>query len=152
MRSHLYPFAVAALLLAACNGDPSPKTASVGAAMPYLPLPPNGELVGRVGSPDALQLTFQSSQPITTVADFYRGVFTNAPWHLVSDTKDVAGTIALYAEQNSHPMWIRISPSGRVTRIEVIGAVPEADTSYAARVRLAHDSSNTMVPLRRPPR
>jgi hypothetical protein len=152
MRSHLYPFVLAAVLLAACKGDAPPKTASVGEAMPYLPLPPQGQIVGRAGSADALQLVFQSPAALTTVADFYRGVFTNAPWHLVSDTKDSAGTIALYAEQQSHPMWVRISASGSVTRVEVSGAVPAADTSFAARSRAARDSSNTMVPLHRPPR
>lgn len=152
MRSHIYSIAAATLLLAACKADAPPKTASVVAAMPELPLPPDAKLVGRGGSPDALQLVFQSPATVATVADYYRGVFTSGVWRLVSDTRDSAGVVTLYAEQKSHPMWVRILAAGAVTRVEVTGAVPEADTSYAAKSRRARDSSNTMVPLHRTPR
>ncbi len=150
MRSIPVPPLIVLLALAACKpAAEKAKTPDLGAAMPDLPLPPNAELIGRSGSTDALQLVFQSPVAMDVIADYYRGVFTGGKWQLISDTKQADGGIALYAEQPGHPMWVRMTPAGKVTRIEVSGAVPGADSAFAARAKRAHDSTNTLVPIRR---
>lgn len=139
-----------ALPLAACeHADDQPKVADASKAMPTLPLPPNAEFVSRAGSADALQLVFQSRSGMDAVATYYRGVFSAAGWNLVGDTRDRDSTITLYAEQSGHPMWVRLRPTGASTRVELMGAIPGADSAYARAARAAHDSSNTMRPVHR---
>ncbi|MBA2626644.1 MAG: hypothetical protein H0U85_01385 [Gemmatimonadales bacterium] len=141
---------LALLALAACKDKPaSTDTIDVAKAMPNLPLPPDAQFVSKSGSPDAVQLVFQSRATPALVEDFYRDVFTAEPWRLVGDSKDATGTTVLYAEQNGPPMWVRIAPSGRGARVEIAGADPTADTSFVRRSRGARDSANALRPLKR---
>lgn len=132
------------IALAACDRAEKPKQATVAEAMPNLPLPPNAEFVSRSGSPDALQLVFQSPLSRDAIAGYYRDAFTTGGWSLVSDVTQPDSTVVLYAEQSGRPMWARIRPTGTTTRIELMGAVPGADTAFAARARAAHDTTNTL--------
>jgi hypothetical protein len=124
---------VACLLLAACraesrNSEPTPP--DFAKAFSNLPLPPEPELVSRTGSADALQLTVHSPAGIDQVTEFYRNVFSNAPWRLVSDVKNPDGSRALYAEHNGPPLWVRIWKLGdRGTMVELTGAVIEKDSA-----------------------
>jgi hypothetical protein len=143
-------FGTAGLLaLAACDRADQPKQASVSQTMPNLPLPPNAAFVSRSGSADALQLVFQSATPADMVIAYYRDAFTTGGWNLVSDTKQPDSTVVLYAEQSGHPMWVRIKPTGQSTRVELMGAIPGADSAYARAATAAHDSSNTMKTIKR---
>jgi hypothetical protein len=128
----------------ACKRAEEPKQASLAAAMPNLPLPPKAEFVSRSGSADALQFVFQSTLRRDDVAAYYRNIFSTGDWNLVSDVTQRDSTVALYAENAGHPMWARITPTGTTTRIELMGAVPGADSAYAARARAAHDTTNTL--------
>ena len=132
------------VLLSACERADPPKQATVAEAMPNLPLPPNAEFVSRSGSADALQLVFQSPLTRDVIAGYYRNVFTAGGWNLVSDITEPDSTVVLYAEQAGRPMWARIRPVGTTTRIELMGAVPGADSAFAARARAAHDATNTL--------
>jgi hypothetical protein len=132
------------VVVSACDRAEKPKEATVAEAMPNLPIPPNAEFVSRSGGADALQLVFESSLRRDDVATYYRRIFTGAGWNLVSDVTQPDSTIALYAEQAGHPMWARITPTGTTTRIELMGAVPGADSAFAARARAAHDTTNTL--------
>ena len=138
------------LALPACERAPEkPSSPAVASVMPNLPLPPNGEFVSRSGGNDALQLVFQSPAKADFVTAYYRDAFTTGGWNLVSDTRQPDSTIVLYAEQSGHPMWVRIKPTGTTTRVELMGAIPGADTAYARAAKAAHDSSNTMKTIRR---
>lgn len=135
------------LALGACGGDDQPKQATVNQAMPNLPLPPNAEYVSRSGSADALQLVFQSAATPEFVVGYYRDVFSNGGWNLVSDLRQPDSTQVLYAEQSGRPMWVRIKPTGQTTRIELMGAIPGADSAYARAAKAARDTTNTMRPI-----
>ena len=137
------------LVLAACGGDDQPKQASVSEAMPNIPLPPNAEFISKSGSADALQLVFQSPATADYVLRYYRDAFSAGAWKLVSDTRQPDSTVVLYAEQSGHPMWVRVKPTGQTARVELMGAIPGADSAYARAARAAHDSSNTMKTIRR---
>jgi hypothetical protein len=137
------------LALAACDRADQPKQATVSETMPNLPLPPNAEFVSRSGSADALQLVFQSAATADAVGAYYRDAFTTGGWSLVSDTKQPDSTVVLYAEQSGHPMWVRIKPTGQSARVELMGAIPGADSAYARAAKAAHDSSNTMKTIQR---
>jgi len=144
MRPNHFAVLAGLLALAACERAEKPKEATVAEAMPNLPLPPNAEFVSRSGSADAVQLIFQSSRQRDAIATYYRYAFTNGGWSLVSDVTQPDSTVVLYAEKSGRPMWVRIRPTGTTTRIELMGAVPGADTAFAARARAAHDTTNTL--------
>jgi hypothetical protein len=137
------------LALGACGGDEQPKQASVNQTMPNLPLPPNAEFLSRSGSADALQLVFQSAATPDFVAGYYRNIFSTGGWSLVSDLRQPDSTLVLYAEQSGHPMWVRIKPTGQTSRIELMGAIPGADSAYARAAKAARDTTNTMRPINR---
>jgi len=119
-----------ALFLGACRPDPSHEVASLGKAIPNLPLPPQAEVVSRAGSPNALQITFRSALAPDAILAYYRSILTQGGWSLESDTPDAAGASALYALNNGHPLWVRIrrNPGAPGSIVEVAGAVVEGTT------------------------
>lgn len=115
---------VAALALVACE-DKSPQLPMVSQVFPNLPLPPQASVVSRSGSPEAMQITLTSSATAQDVEAYYRGALGKNGWRLVKDSRDSEGTIALLAEQEGRPLWIRIkgTDDGRATVIELAGTI-----------------------------
>lgn len=116
-----------ALLLTGCKDRPEqPKLPPLNEVFSELLLPPQARLVARSGGPDAIQLTFQSKAGLDFLATYYRDALTRTPWTLVSDTRDSAGAIILYAEQPEPgpPMWVRIAPEpgDSTTLVSLAGA------------------------------
>ncbi|HEY7637086.1 MAG TPA: hypothetical protein VH763_16165 [Gemmatimonadales bacterium] len=122
------------LLLVACR-DRTPQTPKFSQVFPNLPLPPQPTFVSRAGGPDALQFTFHSPEPADQVAAYYRKVFKQGGWKLVSDAKDADGVVVLLAEQKGPPLWVRIrkSDSGQGSVVELAGAVLAKKDSTGAR-------------------
>lgn len=102
--------ALAVLTLAACSPDPKKDIASVGQALPGLPLPPAARVVGRSGSTNALQINFQSLWSPDSLTEFYRQILSRPPWTLQSDVTDQEGAQVLYATREGPPIWLRITP------------------------------------------
>ena len=116
--------------LSACRADrPPEKIAAASDALPNVPLPPGATFVSRAGSADALQLVYHTDVPLGVIADYYRSVLSRGQWRLVSDTKDAAGVVSLYAEQNGPPLWIRVVPDhgANGSTVEIAGAVVAPD-------------------------
>jgi len=138
MRYH--HLALAVLALAGCRQDTSRQQATTAAALPFLPFPPQAEVIARAGSADALQITFRSQSTIDQVLNYYRATLVEGGWSLESDAQDAVGAAVLYALKDGHPMWIRVSqaPGAPGTIVEVSGAVvvpaapPKADSVPAA--------------------
>ena len=135
MRYH--HLALAFLTLAACSGDANKKIASVGEALPGLPLPPEARVVSRAGTAQALQITFQSTWPQDSLTSYYRMVLSNGEWTLQSDVTDAEGASVLYATREGPPIWIRIfrTPGAPGSTAVIAGAVvapkpaPKADST-----------------------
>lgn len=129
---------VAALVvaLAACKGDAPSKPASTADALPYIILPPKATFVSRAGSPNALQITFQSTATPSEVLEYYRKSLSAGGWSLESDAQDAVGATVLYALKGRHPVWVRISQTAGApgTIVELAGAVvePPATTTDTA--------------------
>jgi hypothetical protein len=134
MRYH--HLALIVLALAACRPDTSRQVASTGAALPFLPFPPQAEVVSRAGSADAVQITFRSKSTPTQVLNYYRVILAQSGWSLEGDAVDAVGAAALYALKDGHPMWIRISqtPGMPGTIVEISGAVVVSDSAAAANI------------------
>jgi hypothetical protein len=131
MSSSRVLFALVCSILLACGSEPrGPKPPGLGDAFSHLPLPPEPELVSQTGSADALQLTLHSPASLAQVTEYYRNVLSTGNWRLVSDTKSADGSVALYAEQNGPPMWVRIwKPGDRDgTMVQLTGAVIGKDS------------------------
>ena len=127
-----------AACLAACGGDKAPKEpklASMNEALPNIPFPPDPTIVGRAGSPDALQLTVRSALQADKVAEYYRGLFKTGDWRLVNDARDADGATVMLAQQHGTPLWVRIRDggAGQGTLVELTGAVVEHKDSAGAK-------------------
>ncbi len=123
--------ALLCLILVACGSEPrGPKPPSLDAAFSHLPLPPQPELLSQTGSADALQLTLRSPANVAEVTEYYRNVLSTGNWRLVSDTRSADGAVALYAEQDGPPMWVRIWQAGDRggTMVQLTGAVISKDS------------------------
>jgi hypothetical protein len=133
-----------ALAIGGCKSRPmQQKLPNVSDVFGTVVLPPESKVVSRQGGADVLQLTLSSPASPDTVAAYYRSIFANDPFVLVSDTKGRDGAVALYAEEAHRPVWVRITPAaeGTGTTVELSGAVaPKAaadstrSTSAAAQV------------------
>jgi hypothetical protein len=122
---------LAGSVLACGSESPPPKPPELGAAFTTLPLPPEPELISQTGSADALQLTLHSPSDMDRILDYYRKMLSTGNWRLVSDMKNPDGSVALYAEQNGPPMWVRIwKPTGQSgTMVQLTGAVVAKDST-----------------------
>jgi hypothetical protein len=122
-RHHL--ILVCALLLGCGSEPPPPKPPDAFAVFPNLPIPPEARVVARAGSADALQLTLFSPTKADAVTGYYRSQLSAGKWRLVGDTKRSDGSVALYAEQDGPPLWVRIWPTSDSagTMVELSGAL-----------------------------
>lgn len=114
------------LALGACKDAPQ-NQASTAAALPYLPLPPQATFLSRSTSPNAVQVSFQSTATPSEMADYYRTSLPKSGWSLESDNQDAEGALVLYALKDRHPIWIRITqqPGTPGSVVSLNGAVVE---------------------------
>lgn len=136
------------LVVTACDSKPpaEAETPPLNEALPTIPLPPDATFISRQGSTDALQLSFRSTMSAEGVARFYRDMLSRPGFRLISDTEDSTGAIAIFAEGEKRPLWVRIKPAGSGSLVDLTGAVTGRDSSYAERQQAARDSSNRLVP------
>lgn len=110
--------------VAGCGDRKPSKSIEMAEAFPSLPLPPNSRLVRHSKGEDAMQLVFESSASQAQVEAYYRSVFSETSWRLVSQAKDREGALVLLAEQQGPPLWVRIRPTDAAgtTVVELSGA------------------------------
>jgi hypothetical protein len=136
----LIPAALAAAAVALAFGGCKPrpvqqKLPNISDVFRTVVLPPQSTIVSRQGGPDVLQLTLASPVAPDTVVAYYRAIFANDPFVLVSDTKGKDGAVDLYAEEAHRPMWVHITPGpkGEGTRVDLSGAVAARPTADSTR-------------------
>lgn len=148
MRTIILSAAVVIAAVSACRSD-APEAVTppdVFTAFPNLTLPPGGRFVSRGGGADATQLTIHSPGTLQSVATYFREYLSQPGWRLVGDTQDSTGSVQLYAEGPSRPMWVRLRTIDGGVETVLTGAVPGYDTSYARKMKDARDTTNTLRP------
>ena len=115
-------------------------------AFPNLTVPPGGRFVSRGGGHDATELTIHSPGSLEGVSNYFREYLSQPGWRLISDTKDSAGTVQLYGESPTRPMWIRLRTIDGGVETILIGAVPGYDTTFARKQADTRDTTNTLRP------
>jgi hypothetical protein len=72
---------------------------------------PRSSIVSTIAGTDAGQVTLTSPTEVDTIAAWYRLALKLNGWTLQNDSKAADGTISLYAEQGSKPLWITLKPN-----------------------------------------
>ena len=148
MRTFIVTIAAAAVVASACGSESRDKVEppDVLVAFPNLTVPPGGRFVSRGGGADATELTIHSPGSLEAVSNYFREYLSQPGWRLISDTKDTAGTVQLYGESPTRPMWIRLRTIDGGVETILIGAVPGYDTTFARMQADARDTTNTLRP------
>jgi hypothetical protein len=148
MRTFIVTIAAAAVVASACGSESRDKVEppDVLVAFPNLTVPPGGRFVSRGGGADATELTIHSPGSLEAVSNYFREYLSQPGWRLISDTKDTAGTVQLYGESPTRPMWIRLRTIDGGVETILIGAVPGYDTTFARKQADTRDTTNTLRP------
>ncbi len=147
MRTFLVTLVAAVAVATACGSDaPAVKPPDMMTAFPNLTLPPGGRFVARGGGADAAELVIHSPGSVEVESTYYREYLSKAPWRLVSDTKGPVGTVLLYGESETRPMWVRLREIDGGVESILTGGVPGYDTTYARKAADTRDTTNTLRP------
>ncbi len=105
--------------------------------MPIVPLPPDSRAIDAAGSEDAMLFTFLSRHDPDEMAAYYRRLFTEPPWTLISDSESPDGATILYVENGSTPLWVRVSRTTGApgSTIQLSGALVERDSALVDSLR-----------------
>jgi hypothetical protein len=94
---------------------------------------PRSTLVSMASGDSAGQLSLASPDAPDTVASWFRSSLALNRWTLQSDAKQNDGTILIYAERATQPLWISIQEAsgGAGTSYTVTGAIAGSADSTA---------------------
>ena len=133
MTRRLLSLALAALATGACE-RPSERNTSEREKVGRI-------MLGALAYPRSLVLTYatgeQAAEVVLTtparldeVLGWYRTTFKLNAWDLKTESQERDGTVTLYAEQHSRPLWVRLraNTGGPGTTYSVIGAEMTGDT------------------------
>ena len=148
MRPYIVLLAALAVAVTGCGSEARDEVEppDVLVAFPNLTVPPGGRFVARGGGHDATELTIHSPGSLEGVSNYFREYLSQPGWRLISDTKDSAGTVQLYGESPTRPMWIRLRTIDGGVESILIGAVPGYDTTFARKQADTRDTTNTLRP------
>lgn len=133
MRQRFLPLVLAGLAVVGCErrGQVSPQT--VARSLKGVLVFPRSVLVSMASGDSAGQLTLSSQAPPDTVAAWFRSSLALNNWTLQSDSRHPDGSILIYAERRSQPLWISIQDvaGARGTTYTVTGAIAGSADSTA---------------------
>lgn len=140
--------ALAALAIAAagCSRRPVPDTRHViGDALHGVMVFPHSSPLAMAAGDSAGQLTLSAPGTVQDVADWYRENLRVNRWEIESDQTNPDGTLAMYAERDGRPLWIRIQPNagGPGVTYQLIGAVSGSLDSTAASAQRSGSSMSS---------
>jgi hypothetical protein len=137
MRRSIPLLLALALLAAGCDrgGERNAEQdrALAGRALRGVLAYPQSSLVSLSAGTEAAELAFSSPAAVAEVAQWYRQALPLNGWELRSDQTGRDGTVSMYAEQGSRPLWLTLRPNvgGPGTSYTMVGAVVEPDSAKA---------------------
>ena len=134
MQRPLIPILFLALGFAACHRPADVSRQTVARSLKGVLVYPHSTVVDMASGDSAGQLSLASRANPDSVAQWFRASLTLNHWTLQSDARQPDGSIIMYAERKSQPLWITIQQStGTVgTSYTVTGAIEGSADSTAA--------------------
>ena len=151
MLRRLLPFLIATLAVAGCQ-RPSPVSRhTIARSLRGVLVYPRSSLVDMASGDSAGQLTLSSPDAPDTVASWFRVSLSLNHWALQSDARQPDGSILIYAERGSQPLWISIqrSPGAPGSSYTVTGAIAgSADSTADSTQRSGSSMSSKRIQRR----
>src|SRR2546427_104958 len=99
------------------------------------PPPPGAPGERRPAGSDAGQLELPSPAAVNTVAAWFRLALPMNGWTLQSDARAADGTVSIYAQKGTKPLWISLKPSVGApgTTYTMIGATVDSTKADSGR-------------------
>ncbi|HEX4634375.1 MAG TPA: hypothetical protein VH163_11095, partial [Gemmatimonadales bacterium] len=99
---------LAAVALAGCNRPGQVSRHTISQSLKGVIVYPRSTLVDMSSGDSAGQLTLASPDAPDTVASWFRTSLDLNHWTLQNDARQPDGSILIYAERNTQPLWISI--------------------------------------------
>jgi hypothetical protein len=136
-------------LCAACKRPPAQRQdREVAAAVLHGVLAfPQSSVVNVASGSDAAQATFSTPAPVQTVATWYRQMLRLNGWELQSDAVMNDGSVAIFAQQGTRPLWITLKATvgGPGTTYTLIGTeLPKDSVKDSLKDSAAQRSGSSM--------
>ena len=137
MTIRSYALVAALTVVAACDrrGGGMAERELAAQALKGLLAYPRSSLVSVSAGQDAAQAVFTTAAPVQAVATWYRQALRLNGWELQADGVMRDGSISIYADSATRPLWITIKPNvgGAGTTYSLVGAIPGLDSTAAQR-------------------
>src|SRR5690349_1801425 len=143
MQRPLVPILFLAFGFTACHRPAEVSRQTVARSLKGVLVYPRSTVVDMASGDSAGQLSLASRANPDSVAQWFRSSLTLNHWVLQSDARQPDGSVIMYAERKSQPLWITIrQATGTVgTSYTVTGAIEGSADSTAATAVKAPDST-----------
>jgi len=96
---------------------------------------PQSVVVSSAAGEDAARAVFTTPAPLKDVVAWYRETLKLNQWQVRGDQGMPDGSVALYAERGSRPLWItfQVSVGGPGTTYTLVATLPAADSARGQR-------------------
>ena len=154
MQRPLIPMLFLALGLAACHRPAEVSRHTIAQSLRGVLVYPRSTLVDMSSGDSAGQLTLASPDAPDSVAAWFRLSLSLNNWSLRSDARQPDGSITMYAERKSQPLWINIqratgtAGSSYTVTGAIVGSVDSTDTAAGATQRSGSSMSSKRIQRR----
>ncbi|HET8714058.1 MAG TPA: hypothetical protein VFM23_10300 [Gemmatimonadales bacterium] len=125
-RAVLLSLACAALIACDRPGGEQDRI-NVGKALQGTLAYPRSTMVSMSSGEEAAQLVMTSPDSVSVVARWFARALTANNWELKRTISDRNGTVTIYAEKDTRPLWLTLRPNsgGPGTTYTMIGVIPK---------------------------
>jgi len=151
MQRPLFPVLLAALVVVGCHRPAEVSRHTIAQSLKGVLVYPRSALAGMASGDSAGQLTLSSPDDPDTVAAWFRVSLSLNHWDLQSDARQPDGSILIYAERRTQPLWINIqrAPGAAGTSYTVTGAITgSADATADSTQRSGSSMSSKRIQRR----
>ena len=131
-RAACVVFLVVALLACERPGSPERTRRVTGQALQGTLAYPRSTMVSVSAGDEAAQLVMSSPDSVEVIARWFVRVLGMNNWEVKRNLTDRSGTVTIYAEQNTRPLWLTLRPNvgGPGTTYTMIGVIPKDSTQH----------------------